>query len=140
MYPYAFTKWQAEELIMHWVKIYNFPAISFRLFNVYGPRSQNSGSYSAVINIFMKQKFLKKPFTVVGDGSQTRSFIHVYDVVDAILKSLTNKESEYALKLSLSGNAIALGATVLCHENSGSLYSKFSKTGYSKNPKMSLGK
>ena len=33
--PYAFTKWQAEELIMHWVKMYNFPAISLRLFNAY---------------------------------------------------------------------------------------------------------
>ena len=32
MYPYALTKWQAEELIMHWVKIYNFPAISIRFF------------------------------------------------------------------------------------------------------------
>ena len=39
MYPYAFTKWQAEELIMHWTKVYNFPAISFRFFNAYGPRS-----------------------------------------------------------------------------------------------------
>ena len=33
MHPYAFTKWQAEELIMHWMQIYNFPAISLRLFN-----------------------------------------------------------------------------------------------------------
>ena len=55
--PYALTKWFSEMLIMRWVKVYNFKAISLRFFNVYGPRSQNSGSYSAVINIFMKVGF-----------------------------------------------------------------------------------
>ena len=42
MYPYAFTKWQAEELIMHWVKIYNLPANSLRFFNAYGARCGNN--------------------------------------------------------------------------------------------------
>jgi len=91
--PYALTKWFSEMLIMRWVKVYNFKALSLRFFNVYGPRSQNSGSYSAVINIFMKQKFLKKPYTVVGDGSQTRSFVHVYDVVNAIIRAANSKIS-----------------------------------------------
>ena len=40
MYPYAFTKWQGEELIKHWSKIYNIPYISLRFFNAYGPRSR----------------------------------------------------------------------------------------------------
>ena len=52
--PYALTKWLGEQLVLHWVKRYNLSAISLRFFNVYGPRSNNSGSYSAVINIFIK--------------------------------------------------------------------------------------
>ena len=92
MYPYAFTKWQAEELIMHWAKIYNFPAISFRFFNAYGPRSRTSGAYGAVFGVFLAQKLANKPLTIVGNGNQTRDFIHVYDLVRGIVKAaLSNR-------------------------------------------------
>ena len=92
MYPYAFTKWQAEELIMHWVKIYNFPAISFRFFNAYGPRSRTSGAYGAVFGVFLAQKLANKPLTIVGNGNQTRDFIHVYDLVNGIIKAALSKK------------------------------------------------
>ena len=85
MYPYAFTKWQAEELIMHWVKIYNFPAISLRFFNCYGPRSRTSGVYGAVFGVFLAQKLAKKPLTIVGNGEQTRDFTFVTDIAQAIV-------------------------------------------------------
>ncbi len=84
-YPYALTKRLGEELVMHWANIYNIPAISLRLFNVYGPRSRTSGTYGAVFGVFLAQKLAKKPFTVVGDGMQTRDFTFVSDVVDAML-------------------------------------------------------
>ena len=87
MYPYALTKWQAEELIMHWSKIYDFPAISFRFFNAYGPRSRTSGAYGAVFGVFLAQKLANKPLTIVGNGNQTRDFIHVYDLVRGIVKA-----------------------------------------------------
>ena len=70
---------------MHWAKIYNMPNISLRFFNVYGPKSRTTGAYGAVFGVFLAQKFAKKPLTVVGDGKQTRDFIHVYDLVDAII-------------------------------------------------------
>ena len=92
MYPYAFTKWQAEELIMHWAKIYNFPAISFRFFNAYGPRSRTSGAYGAVFGIFLAQKLANKPLTIVGNGNQTRDFIHVSDLVKGIIKAALSKK------------------------------------------------
>ena len=92
MYPYAFTKWQAEELIMHWAKIYNFPAISFRFFNAYGPRSRTSGAYGAVFGVFLAQKLANKPLTIVGSGNQTRDFIHVSDLVRAIIKAALSKK------------------------------------------------
>jgi len=92
MYPYAFTKWQAEELIMHWAKIYNFPAISIRFFNAYGPRSRTSGAYGAVFGVFLAQRLANKPLTIVGNGNQTRDFIHVYDLVSGIIKAALSKK------------------------------------------------
>ena len=94
MYPYAFTKWQAEELVMHWFKIYNFPAISFRFFNAYGPRSRTTGAYGAVFGVFLAQKLAKKPLTIVGDGKQTRDFIHIFDLVDVMVKVAQNGKNE----------------------------------------------
>ena len=87
-YPYALTKWLAEEMIIHWSNIYNFEYISLRLFNVYGPRSRTSGTYGAVFGVFMAQKINKLPFTIVGDGSQTRDFTFVSDVVNAMIAAL----------------------------------------------------
>jgi len=92
MYPYAFTKWQAEEIIMHWVKVYNFPAISIRFFNAYGPRSRTSGAYGAVFGVFLAQKLANKPLTIVGSGNQTRDFIHVNDLVTGILRAAKSKK------------------------------------------------
>ena len=87
-YPYALTKNLGESLVLHWSKVYNLPAISLRLFNVYGTKSRTSGTYGAVIGTFLAQKISNKPFTVVGDGSQKRDFTHVRDVVEAIIKAI----------------------------------------------------
>jgi UDP-glucose 4-epimerase len=86
-YPYALTKYLGEQLVMHWCLVYNLPAVSLRLFNVYGPRSRTSGTYGAVFGVFLAQKLAGKPFTVVGDGTQTRDFTYVSDVVDALIKA-----------------------------------------------------
>src|SRR6185295_16996278 len=72
---------------MHWAQVYKLPAISLRLFNVYGPRSRTSGAYGAVFGVFLAQKLAGRPFTVVGDGTQTRDFTYVTDVVDAFVKA-----------------------------------------------------
>ena len=84
-YPYALTKNLGEQLIMHWCQLYQLPAVSLRFFNVYGPRSRTSGTYGAVFGVFLAQKLADKAFTVVGDGTQTRDFTFVSDVVDAII-------------------------------------------------------
>jgi len=84
-YPYALTKRLGEELVMHWAQVYQLPAIALRLFNVYGPRSRTSGTYGAVFGVFLAQKLANKPFTVVGDGTQTRDFTYVTDVANAFL-------------------------------------------------------
>jgi len=84
-YPYAFTKYIAEQIVLHWHQVYKLPAVSLRLFNVYGPRSRTSGAYGAVFGVFLAQKLNGRPFTVVGDGSQKRDFIFVSDAVEAFI-------------------------------------------------------
>ena len=86
-YPYALTKFMGEELIMHWNKVYKINTNSLRLFNVYGPRSRTSGAYGAVFGVFLAQKINKKPFTVVGDGKQSRDFTFVTDVANAFYQT-----------------------------------------------------
>ena len=83
----------SEQIILQRAKLYKFPAISLRLFNVYGLRSRTVDAYSAVINLFLKKKLNNKPLTVAGDGLQSRSFVYVSDVVNAIIKSAKSKIS-----------------------------------------------
>ena len=80
-------------------KKYKFSAFSLRLFNVYGPRARADNQYSGVISIFLKQKKSKKPLTIVGDGSQTRSFIYISDVVEALMKVMKSKISSQILNV-----------------------------------------
>lgn len=87
MYPYALTKYLGEETVLHWGKVYKVPCLSLCLFNAYGPRTRTSGTYGAVFGVFLAQKLAGKPFTVVGDGTQTRDFTFVTDVADAFVKA-----------------------------------------------------
>jgi UDP-glucose 4-epimerase len=100
-YPYALTKHMGEELVLHWAQTYKLHALSLRLFNVYGPRSRTTGAYGAVFGVFLAQKLNGKPFTVVGDGKQTRDFTFVTDVAEAFLR---------AAESGLSGEAMNVGS------------------------------
>lgn len=84
-YPYALTKWLGEEAVLHWSLVYGMPAVSLRLFNVYGPRSRTTGAYGAVFGVFLAQRLNGVPLTVVGDGTQTRDFVFVSDVAEAFV-------------------------------------------------------
>ena len=98
-YPYALTKYMGEELVMHWSQTYNIPSIVLRLFNVYGPRSRTTGAYGAVFGVFLSQKIHNKPYTVVGDGTQTRDFTYVTDVAAAFLRAAETTTTSVALNV-----------------------------------------
>jgi UDP-glucose 4-epimerase len=83
-YPYALSKFQGEQAVMHWHRVYKLPVNSIRIFNAYGTRSRTSGAYGAVFGVFLKQKLANSPFTVVGDGTQKRDFLYVTDVARAL--------------------------------------------------------
>lgn len=84
-YPYALSKYQGEQALFHWHQVYKLPVNSVRIFNAYGTRSRTSGAYGAVFGVFLRQKLAGKPFTVVGDGSQSRDFLYATDVAAAFL-------------------------------------------------------
>jgi UDP-glucose 4-epimerase len=84
-YPYALTKNLGEQIVLHWGEVYNMNVTSLRLFNVYGPRARTSGTYGAVFGVFLAQKLAGEPLTIVGDGTQTRDFTYVSDVVEAFI-------------------------------------------------------
>ena len=104
LYPYALTKHMGEELVLHWARVYQMPAMSLRLFNVYGTRSRTSGAYGAVFGVFLAQKLHGQPFTVVGDGRQTRDFTYVTDVARAFLAAAESGLSGLALNVGSGGH------------------------------------
>lgn len=110
-YPYALTKYMGEELVLHWAQVYKFPAVSLRLFNVFGPRSRTTGAYGAVFGVFLAQKLNGKPFTVVGTGKQTRDFTFVSDVADAFFRAADSSVVGEAMNVG-SGNHYSVNRLV----------------------------
>ena len=110
-YPYALTKYMGEELVLHWAQLYGLPAISLRLFNVYGTRSRTTGAYGAVFGVFLAQKLNGRPYTVVGDGTQTRDFTYVTDVAAAFLCAAESDVSGEAMNVG-SGKHVSVNRLV----------------------------
>jgi len=102
-YPYALTKRLGEEIVLHWGKVYDLPVNSTRFFNAFGPRSRTSGTYGAVFGVFLAQKLAQKPYTVVGDGEQTRDFTYVSDIVSGIWAAATTDVSNEVMNIGSGG-------------------------------------
>ena len=110
-YPYALTKRLGEEIVLHWGKVYNLDVTSLRLFNVYGPKSRTSGTYGAVFGVFLAQKLNNKPYTVVGNGKQTRDFTYVSDVVNAFYMASKKNTNSKVFNVG-SGKTISINKIV----------------------------
>jgi UDP-glucose 4-epimerase len=100
-YPYALSKLLGEQIVLHWNLVYGVSALSLRFFNVYGPRARTTGTYGAVFGVFLAQRMAGKPYTVVGDGTQTRDFTYVTDVAAAV---------QCAAESELSGEILNVGS------------------------------
>ena len=110
-YPYALTKYLGEQYVMHWGQVYNLPVVSLRFFNVYGPRSRTSGTYGAVFGVFLAQKLANEPFTVVGDGTQTRDFTFVTDVVKAVVMAAESNVTQEIMNVG-SGDTYSVNRLI----------------------------
>jgi UDP-glucose 4-epimerase len=110
-YPYALSKFMGEEAVLHWGQVYHLPVMSIRIFNAYGPRSRTTGAYGAVFGVFLAQKLAGKPFTVVGDGTQTRDFVFVSDLARAFYLAATSSKSQEIYNVG-AGNPQAVNRLV----------------------------
>lgn len=87
--PYAASKAAADRMCFAYYKTYGLPITIVRPFNIYGER-QKDGVGGAMIPIFVKKALNNEPITIFGDGSQTRDYMHVSDLVqgyDIVLKN-----------------------------------------------------
>ena len=99
---YANSKATDEFLAMAYYQETRLPAVIVRLFNTVGPRQ--TGQYGMVIPSFVSQALRGLPITVHGDGSQTRCFCHVKDVVPALAELLTSQKA-YGKVFNVGSNA-----------------------------------
>lgn len=83
--PYGLQKYVGELYCKIFNEVYGLPTVSLRYFNVYGPGASDEGAYALVIAKFLKQRREGNAMTITGDGTQTRDFTHVRDVVKANL-------------------------------------------------------
>lgn len=91
--PYGLNKLSSEQLMRIYSAQYGLSCKSLRFFNVYGPRQNPSNPYSGVISKFMSWALSSEPFIIYGDGSQTRDFVHVRDVAEAIYCAASSPSS-----------------------------------------------
>ena len=90
MSPYAMQKLASEEYLKIFSTVYNLETVGLRYFNVFGRGQSSRGAYPSAIPIFIEQKKAGTPLTIVGDGEQTRDFVHVSDVVEANILASTS--------------------------------------------------
>lgn len=101
--PYGLQKYVGEEYCKVYSLCHGLQTTNLRYFNVYGPGMPDEGAYNTVIAIFLRQRKAGEPLTITGDGTQTRDFTHVRDVVRANVLAMTSAKVG-------SGEVINIGA------------------------------
>jgi len=104
--PYGLDKLSVDEYSRLYHELYGLETVALRYFNVYGPR-QSGGQYSGVIDVFLDQALNDDPITVHGDGSQTRDFVNVKDVVRANQLAASSENVGEAYNIG-SGSSISI--------------------------------
>jgi UDP-glucose 4-epimerase len=106
--PYGWQKLFSEQYASLFAQRIGFSFVGLRLFNVYGPRQLPDSSYSGVISIFIDAMRKGLPITIYGDGSQTRDFIFVKDVANALASALTIFQSPGSSLVCNIGTGISI--------------------------------
>jgi nucleoside-diphosphate-sugar epimerase len=103
VHPYGLQKYVGELFAKMWSEVYGLETVSLRYFNVYGPGLDPNGAYALAVGKFLTARKNNEPITIFGDGTITRDFTHVSDVVNA---NILAGESEKVGK----GDVINIGA------------------------------
>ncbi len=89
--PYAVSKLEGEHLLAAFGEAHGLPGAALRFFNVYGARQPADSDYAAAVPIFFERGLADEPVTIYGDGLQTRDFVHVRDVAEAVYRAATGE-------------------------------------------------
>ena len=103
MSPYARHKYMGEQLCGDFSEQFDLQTVCLRFFNVYGPWADPNGAYASVVAKFLEQKRLGEPLTIVGPGTQTRDFVHVDDVVRAMIMAAQDKKDWWGDAINIGG-------------------------------------
>jgi UDP-glucose 4-epimerase len=106
MSPYAADKLAGEHYLGFYARAHGLDWTGFRFFNIYGPRQDPSSPYSGVISIFVQRALARAPVTIYGDGAQTRDFVYVGDLVEVLMRSMSEP--------GCSGQVLNVGRGVEC--------------------------
>jgi nucleoside-diphosphate-sugar epimerase len=85
--PYALQKLVGEQYCQMFTRLYGFPTVTTRYFNVFGPRQDPGSPYSGVISLFATALLAGQTPIIHGDGEQTRDFTYIANVVDGVLRA-----------------------------------------------------
>lgn len=118
MTPYAITKLDGEFYLKMYQDQWNVPTTSLRYFNVFGPRQNPQSAYAAAVPIFINKALQNQPITIYGDGSQTRDFIYVKDVVKANILASKTGDGTYNVALGYSTSILELAVKIIEITNS----------------------
>lgn len=118
MTPYAVTKLDGEFYLKMYQDQWNVPTASLRYFNVFGPRQNPQSAYAAAVPIFINKALQNQPITIYGDGSQTRDFIYVKDVVEANILASQKGNETYNVALGHSTSILELAEKIIEITNS----------------------
>lgn len=106
--PYAVQKLSAEHYARVYDELYGLESVCLRYFNVFGPRQDPSSPYSGVISIFMTRAVSNEPPVIYGDGSQSRDFVYVKDVVNANLLAAVMNQPRGSIFNIGAGNQVSI--------------------------------
>jgi UDP-glucose 4-epimerase len=118
MTPYAITKLDGEYYLKMYEDQWGVPTTSLRYFNVFGPRQNPKSAYAAAVPIFINKALQNEPITIYGDGSQTRDFIYVKDIVKANILASMKGSGTYNVALGHSTSILELAENIIKITNS----------------------
>ena len=110
--PYALQKLTGERYCNLYYRLYKFPTVSLRYFNVFGPDQDPYSEYSAVIPKFITRLLTQQPLTVYGDGEQSRDFTYVENIVAANLLALQASDAPGRVCNIGCGERVTLNALI----------------------------
>lgn len=117
--PYAVDKYAAERFTIDYEGLYGVPTVAVRFFNVFGPNQNPDSPYSGVLSIITDKLKNNETFNLYGDGSQTRDFVYVADVVKALRLVATKTPNATVYNVAQGGETSLLDLIKMYEKVSG---------------------